>query len=103
MKRTQILTILTMSVQNPHFPGYFFNGNSSNLFCLEGAAAWLYNCPHFLSPLYEVGEFFDCIPTYSQDTVMYNGLSRERTLNFATLISRDNNPQNVIDLDPDKH
>ena len=51
LERNQLLTILAMSVQNPQpFP---LTGNRSNFLYVEGSTAWLYDCPHFLFPLYK--------------------------------------------------
>ena len=53
MEKNQLLTILATSVQNPQLAGFLLTGNPSNLLFVEGSTAWLYDCPHFLSPLYE--------------------------------------------------
>ena len=50
-ERNQLLTILAMSVQNPQLAGFLLTGNCSNFLYVEGSTAWLYDCPHFLSPL----------------------------------------------------
>ena len=51
LERNQFLTILAMSMQNPHFAGFLLTGNRSNFLYVECSTAWLYDCPHFLSPL----------------------------------------------------
>ena len=51
LERNQLLTILAMSVQNPQLAGFLRTGNRSNFLYVEGSTAWLYDCPHFLSPL----------------------------------------------------
>ena len=50
LERNQLLTILAMSVQNPQIAGFLLTGNRSNFLIVEGSTAWLYVCPHFLSP-----------------------------------------------------
>ena len=50
LKRTQLLTILAMSVTNPQLAGFLLTGNRSNILYNEGSTAWLYDCPHFKSP-----------------------------------------------------
>ena len=42
-----------MSVQNPQLAGFLLPGNRSNFLYVEGFSAWLYDCHHFLSPLYK--------------------------------------------------
>ena len=52
VERNQLLTILAMSVQNPQLAGFLsIAGNRSNFLYVEGSTAWLYDCPHCLSPL----------------------------------------------------
>ena len=71
LKRNQLLTILAMSVQNPQLAGFLSTGNRSNFLYVEGSTAWLYDCPHFLSPLYIADRCFDRIPIHFIDTLMY--------------------------------
>ena len=53
LERNQLLTILSMSVQNPQLAGFLLTGIRSNFLYNEGSTAWLHGCPHFLSPLYK--------------------------------------------------
>ena len=55
--------------------------------------------------LYEAHECFDRIPIYYQDTVTYIYPITTQNFIYATPISCDYNPQNVIalDLDTDEH
>ena len=64
LERNQLLTILAMSVQNPQLAGFLLTGNRSNFLYVEGSTAWLYDCPHFLSPLYKADRCFDRIPIH---------------------------------------
>ena len=59
LERNQLVTILAMSVQNPQLAGFLLTGNRSNFLYVEGSTAWLYDFPHFLSPLYKAGRCFD--------------------------------------------
>ena len=68
LERNQLLTILAMSVQNPQLAGFLLTGNRSNFLYVEGSTAWLYDCPHFLSPLYKAGRCFDRISIHFKDT-----------------------------------
>ena len=101
LERNQLLTILAMSVQNPHFAGFLLTGNRSNFLYVEGSTAWLYDCPHFLSPLYKADRCFDRIPIHFKDTLMYVDPITRQTYDNATPITCDNNPRNMIELDPD--
>ena len=51
--RTQLLTILAMSVMHPQLADFLLTGNRSNFLYGEGSTAWLSDCPHFISPLYK--------------------------------------------------
>ena len=44
-KRTQILTILMLSLENPRLAGYMLTGNRSMFLETDGSLAWLYQCP----------------------------------------------------------
>ena len=61
LKRTQLLTILAMSVKNPQLVGLLSTGNRSNFLFVEGSTAWLYACAHFISPICKADKCFDRI------------------------------------------
>ena len=91
-----------MSVRNPQLAGFLLTGNRSNFVYLEGSTAWLYDFPHFISPLYKADKCFDRIPIHYRETIMYVDPITRRTFNYATPITHiGNNPQNIIELDPD--
>ena len=101
LERNQLLTILAMSVQNPQLAGFLLTGNRSNFPYVEGATAWLYDCPHFLSLLYKADCLFDRIPIHYKDTLMYVDPITRQTYDDATPIPCDKIPRNIIELDPD--
>ena len=101
LERTQLLTILAMSVKNPQLAGFLLTGNRSNFLYVEGSTAWLYDCPHFISPLYNADNCSDRIPIHYRETIMYVDPITRQTFNYATPIECGNNPQNIIELDPD--
>ena len=90
-----------MSVQNPQLAGFLLTGNRSNFLNVEGSTAWLYDCPHFLSPLFKADRCFDRIPIHFKDTLMYVDPITRQTYDYATPIGCDNNPRNIIELDPE--
>ena len=98
---TQLSTKLAMSVKNPQLAGFLLTGNRSNFLYVEGSTAWLYDCPHFISPLYKADKCFDRIPIHYRETIMYVDPITRQTFNYATPIECGNNPQNIIELDPD--
>ena len=100
-ERTQLLTILAMSVQNPQLAGFLLTVNRSKFLYVEGSTACLYDCPHYLSPLYIADQCFDKIQIYHKDTVFYLHPITRQTFNYATPFECGNSPQNIIELDPD--
>ena len=90
-----------MSVQTPRLAGLLLKGNQSNFLYVEGSTAWLYDCPHFLSPLYKADRCFERIPIQYEDTLMYVDPITRQTYDYGTPIPCDNNPRNIIELDPD--
>ena len=101
LERNRLLTLLGMSVQNPQLAGFLLTGNRSNFLYVEGSTAWLYDCPHFLSPSYKADRCFDRIPIHFKDTLMYVDPITRQTYDYVTPITCDNNPRNFIELDPD--
>ena len=101
LERNQLLTILARSVQSPQLAGFLLTGNRSNFLYVDGSTAWLYDCPHFLSPLYIADRCFDCIPIHYTDALMYVDPITRQTYGFATPIACDNNRRNINELDPD--
>ena len=55
---------------------------------------------HFVYP-YKADRCFDCIPIHCKDTLMYVDPITKQTYDYATPITCDNNPRNIIELDPD--
>ena len=89
-----------MSVQNPQLAGFLLTGNRRIFLNVEGSTAWLYDGPHFLSALYKADRCFDRIPIHFKDTLMYVDPITRQTYDYATPITCDSNPRNIIELDP---
>ena len=89
-----------MSVKNPQLPGFLLTRNRTNFLFDEGSTAWLYACPRHLSPLYIAAQCYDKILVYYLDTVMYVDLITRQTFEYNSEIPCENNPQNIIALDP---
>ena len=89
LERTQLLTILAMSVKNLQLAGFLLTGNRSNFLYVEGS---MYDCPHFLSPLNKADKCFDRIPIHYKETIMYVDTITRQTFNYATPIKCANNP-----------
>ena len=82
--------------------GYLLTGNRSIFFHVEDALMWLFECQQNISFLYTHKEKrLDKIPTYYQVTICYIDIIGRPTYSFATEITCDANPGNIIALDPD--
>ena len=56
---------------------------------------------HIFSPLYITDRCFDRILIHFKDTLMYVDPITRQTFDYATPITCENNPKNIIELDPD--
>ena len=80
-ERTQILTILLLSLENPGLAGHMLTENRSMFLETDGSLAWLYHCPLIHSPLHTMNECYDRIP------ILYEG-----QIQFVDSITRQTNP-----------
>ena len=101
LQRPKLLKILAMAVKNPQLAGFLLSGNRTNFLYVEGSTAWLYDYPHFISPLYRADKCFDRFPIHYRETIMYVDPMTRQTFNYATPIECGNNPQNIIESDAD--
>ena len=58
-ERTQILTILMLSMENSRLAGYMLTGNRSMFLSTVGSLAWLYHCRLMRSPPHVVNQCND--------------------------------------------
>ena len=79
--RTQILTILMLSFEDPRLAGYMLTGNRSIILETGGNLAWLHHCPLFHSPLHTMNQCYDRIP------ILYEG-----QIQFVDPITRQTHP-----------
>ena len=84
-KRTQILTILTLSLENPRLAGYMLTGNRSMFLETDDSLTWPYHCPLYHSPLDTMNQYYDRIP------ILYEG-----QIHFVDPITRQTHPAAII-------
>ena len=70
-ERTQILTILMLSLENPRLAGYMLTGIRSMFLETDGSLAWLYHCPLIHSPLHTMNQCYDRIPIYYEGQIQF--------------------------------
>ena len=84
-----------MSVENTQLAGFLSTGNRGNFLYVEGSTAWLYDCPHFLSPLYKADRCFNRKPIQFNDTLMHVDPITRQTCDNATPIACDNSKRTL--------
>ena len=84
-KRTQILTILMLSMENPRLAGYMLTGNRSMFLSTNGSLAWLYHCTLMRSPPHVMSQCYDKIPIFYKSAIV-----------FVDPITRQTNPDAQI-------
>ena len=70
-ERTQILTILMLSMENPRSAGYMLTGNRSMFLSTDGSLAWLYHCPLMRSPPHVMNQCYDKIPIFYKNAIFF--------------------------------
>ena len=70
-ERTQILTILILSLENPRLAGYMLTGNRSMFFSTNGSLACLYHCPLMRSPPHVMNQCYDKIPIFYKNAIFF--------------------------------
>ena len=69
--RTQIPTILMLSLENPRPAGYEKTGNRSMFLETDGSLACLYHCPLVHSPLHTMNQCYDRIAILYEDQIQF--------------------------------
>ena len=70
-ERTQSLTIMMLSMENPRLAGYKLTGNRSMFLSTDGSLAWLYRCPLMRSPPHVMNQFYDEIPIFYKNAIFF--------------------------------
>ena len=68
-KRTQIITILMLSMENPRLAGYMLTGSRSIFLSTDGSLAWLDHCPLMRSPPHVRNQCYDKIPIFYKNAI----------------------------------
>ena len=70
-ERTQILTILMLSLENPRLAGFVLTGYRSMFLETDGSLAWLYHCPLDNSPRHIMNQCNDRIPILYESQIQF--------------------------------
>ena len=98
-ERTQILTILMLSLENPRLAGYMLTGNRSMFLETDGSLAWLYSCPLISSPLHVMNNCYDKIPIFYKGQFQFVDPITRQTYPNANTQNCTDRIKNLFQLD----
>ena len=101
-KRTQILTILMLSLENPRLAGYMLTGNRSMFLETDGSLAWLYHCPLVHSPLHTMNQCYDWIPIIYEGQIQFVDPITRQTHPAANIQKCTDRIKNLFQFDRDQ-
>ena len=96
-ERTQILTILMLSLENPRLAGYMLTGNRSMFLETDGSLAWLYH-----SPLHTLNQCYDWIPILYEDQIQFVDPITRQTHPAANIQNCTDRIKNLLQFDMDQ-
>ena len=101
-ERTQILTNLTLPLENPRLAGYMLTGNRSMFLGTDGSLAWLYHCPMVHSSLHTMSQCYDRIPILYEGEIGFVGPFTRQTYPDAVTQNCSDRIKNLFQLDMDQ-
>ena len=101
-ERTQILTILLLSLENLRLAAYMLTGNRSIILETDGSLAWLYHCPLVQSPLHTMNQCYDRIPIRYEGQTQFVDPNTRQTHPAANLQNCFDRIQNLFQFDMDQ-
>ena len=69
--KTQISTILMLSMKNSRLARYMSTVNHSKFLSTDGSLGWLYHCPLMRSPPHVINQCYDKIPTFYTNAIFF--------------------------------
>ena len=101
-ERTQILTILMLSLENPRLAGYMFTRNRLMFHETDGSLAWLYHCPLVHSPLHTMNQCYDRMQILYEGQIQLVGPITRQTHPAANIQNCTDRIKNLIQFDVDQ-
>ena len=101
-EKTQILTILMLSLENPHLAGYMLTGNQSMFLETDGSLACLYHCPLVHSPLHTMNHCYDRIPILYEGQIQFVDPITRQTHPAANIQNFTHRLKNLFQFDMDQ-
>ena len=101
-KRTQILTILILSVENLRLAGSMLSGNQSMFLETDGSLAWVYDCLLVHSPLHTMNQCYDRIPILYEGQIQFVDPITRQTHSATNLQTCTDRIKNLFQFDMDQ-
>ena len=101
-ERTQILTNLMLTLENPRLAGYMLTGNRSMFLETDGSLAWLYPCPKVHSPLHTMNQCYDKIPILYEGEIRFVDPITQQTYSDAVPQNCSDRIKNLFQLNMDQ-
>ena len=98
-ERTQILTIPTLSMENPHLASYMLTGNRSMFLSTDGSLAWLYHCPLMRSSPHVMNQCYDKIPILYKNAIFFVDPITRQTYPDAQVQNWSHRIKNLLQFD----
>ena len=95
-ERTQILTILMLSIENPRLVGYMLTGNRSMFLSTHGSLAWLYHFPLMRSPPHVMNQCYDNIPNLYKNAIVFVDAFTRKTYPDAQVQNCSDRTENLF-------
>ena len=101
-ERTQMLTFLMLSLENPRLAGYMLTGNRLMFLETDDSLAWLYHRPLVHSPLHAMNQCYDGIPILYECQIQFVDPITRQPLPAANLRSCTHRMKNLFQFDMDQ-
>ena len=101
-ERTQIPTILMLSLENPRLAGYKLSGNRPMFPETDGSLAWLYQCSLVHSPLHTMNQCYERIPILFESQIQFVDPITRQTHPAANLQNCTDRIKNIVQFDMDQ-
>ena len=98
-EKTQILTILMLSMENPRLAGYMLSGNHFMFLSTDGSLAWLYHCPLMHSPPHVMTQCYDKIPIFYKNAIFFVDPNTRQTYPDAQVQNCSDRIKNLFQFD----
>ena len=98
-ERTQILTILMLSMENPRLVGCMPTGNRCMFLSTDGSLVWLLHCPLMRSPPHVLNQCYDEIPIFCKNAIFFVDTITRQTYPDAHVQNCSDRIKNLFPID----